>query len=106
MKANEVTHIEYTRTTDLGGGAKGEVTERYVIPTFIPHPNIKALDVTDLPEDARKALAEQMKEYAEYYRQQVQTIFSFEDWLNHTRNEVFSPKWRTFKVDNVKVLEE
>ena len=109
MKANEVTHIKYTRSTDLAGGRKGEVTERYIIPTFIPLPNIKALDVTELTEKLQEDIATLHREYTEYYRQRSQTIFNFEDWLEHTRGRhAFSDalNWRTFKLDNVEVLEE
>lgn len=107
MKATELTHIQYEKATDLGGGRKGEITERYVIPTFVPQPNIKALDVTDLSEEERDELQELYAEYAEYYTNAVRSLFSFEDWVTHTRGEDAKPdvKWRTFKMENVKVLD-
>ena len=107
MKSTELTHIRYEKATDLGGGRKGEVTERYVIPTFVPQLNIKALDVTDLPEEERKQLQQLYAEYTEYYKQAVATLFTFEDWVSHTRGEDARPqtKWRTFKLENVEVLD-
>lgn len=107
MKSSELTHILYERATDLVGGTKGEVTERYIIPTFVPQPNIKALDVTDLTEEEREMLQTAYAEYAEYYKQAASTLFSFEDWLSHSRGDEAKPtlKWRTFKLENVKVLD-
>ena len=107
MKANEVTHIQYEKATDIGG-RRGEITERYVIPTFVPLPTIKAIDVTEFTPEAREDVAALFQEYAEYYKQQASRIFSFEDWLTHTRGEgakVDPLNWRTFKLDNVEVLD-
>lgn len=105
MKANELTHIQYEKATDLGG-TKGEITERYVIPTFVPHPNIKAIDVTDLSDDERTKVQELYAEYTQYYKQAVSSLFTFEDWVSHTQGEDVNVqvKWRTFRTDNVKVL--
>ena len=109
MKANEVTKIRYTRATSYGDGETGEVTERVIIPTFVPLPNIKAIDVTELAVELQEDVAALFREYAEYYRQRAETIFNFEDWLRHTRGptvKVNPLKWRTFKLENVEVLEE
>ena len=107
MKSNEVVHIRYTKATNYGSGSKGEITERYVIPTFIPPENIKAMDVTQLNKDERVALNQLYNQYREYYTQQVATIFSFEDWLSHTDNEtcIDNVKWRTFRCDNIEILD-
>ena len=107
MKANTLTHIKYKKATNHGGGRQGEITERYVIPTFVPQANMKAIDVTDLSDEEREELREMYEEYTEYYRQAVQALFSFEDWVSHTRGEDAkpSPKWRTFKLENVEVLD-
>lgn len=103
LKENQIAHVEYTRTTDLAGGHKGDVTERWIIPTFIPHQNIKALDVTDLTEEQRQVLEQRLAEYQQYYRAAVESLFDFETWVDHTYNEE-SPqlKWRTFAIDNLK----
>lgn len=105
MKTGELVHIEYTKATDLGSGNKGEVTERYVIPSFVPHPNIKAIDVTDLTEEEREEIAALYMEYVEYYKQAASTLFSFEDWVDHSKQKNVRPKWRTFREDNVTVLD-
>ncbi len=107
MKSNELTHIQYEKATDLGSGSKGEITERYVIPTFVPQPNMKALDVTELTEAEREEMAALFSEYSEYYKQQAKNIFTFEDWLSHTRGDDTDVeiKWRTFRMANVEVLD-
>lgn len=107
MKSTKLTHILYEKATDLGG-RRGEVTERYIIPTFVPQSNIKALDVTDLPEEKQKEMQAAYVEYTEYYKQAASTLFTFEDWLAHTRYDEklkTALKWRTFKLENVKVLD-
>ena len=105
MKANEVVHFNYTRSTNAGG-SKGEITERYVIPTFVPTiSNIRALDVTDLSEDQRAALLALWNQYQEYYQTAVSLIFDFETWIEHSTNEQVEVKWRTFKPDNIDLLD-
>ena len=106
MKQKEILHIEYTKATDLGG-RKGEVTQRDVIPTFIPTGNIKAIDVTQLTEAEQKNLLNWFREYTEYYETFVKQAFTFEDWLAHTHGgeDVPEIKWRTFKQDNMTILE-
>lgn len=106
MKANELTHIKYTKTTTTGEVVQEEATERYIIPTFVPLPNIKAIDVTDLSEDERAEMIKLYDEYTQYYQRVVSTLFTFEDWLSHTGNEEVKPgvKWRTFRLNNVLVL--
>ena len=104
MKHNTIAHIEYTRSTDIGG-VKGDTTERFIIPTYIPPQNIKALDVTQLNEDQRDELLTQWEEYQEYYSNQLQTLFSFNDWLEHTSNATTNVKWRAFKPENIEELD-
>lgn len=103
MESKEVLRISYTK--NLHEDKEGEVTERYVIPTFVPQPNMKAIDVTDLSQEKRKQLSQLYAEYSEYYKRMASTIFTFEDWLAHTQNIDFTPKWRTFKMSNVKFLD-
>lgn len=110
LKATELTHIRYEKATSLGSGSKGEVTERYVIPTFVPKPNIKALDVTELDDDQREQMQCLYAEYQQYYQQKLSTIFTFEDWISHTQDagkDIQSQiKWRTFRTENVDVLSD
>ena len=67
--------------------------------------NVKAIDVTEMSEQERGKLEQQLAEYAEYYQNAIKTIFSFEDWLSHTQSESSPVKWRTFKPNNLVVLE-
>lgn len=106
MKSSKITHIQYEKATNIGG-EKGEITERYVIPTFVPVPNMKALDVTNMSDEERKEMETAYAEYTQYYKLAVSKLFTFEDWLTHSRGEKATPelKWRTFKLDNVKILD-
>jgi len=109
MRTNEITRIRYTRATSIGEGEVGDVTERDIIPTFIPLTNIKAIDVTGFPREAQEDVAALLREYTEYYRQRAEAIFNFEDWLEHTRGpgaEVKPLNWRTFKLENIEILKE
>ncbi len=74
-----------------------EITERVIIPVEVPHDNIKAIDVTSLPEKERAELVELVKGYKDYLVQQRKNTFSFEDYVEHTTGKSVSPKWRTFK---------
>lgn len=107
MKENRVNHIEYERTTNLGGGTKGEHSERWIIPTFIPKANIKALDVSHLDEEQREAMVELWAEYQNYYRAAVDALFDFETWVEHSTNENIDEniKWRTFNPEKITLLE-
>lgn len=78
------------------------ITERSVIPTFVPRPNVKALDVTDMDPNDQAEMERLYSEYSEYKTQIEQTIFSFEDWLEHTQQSGPDVKWRTFKMDGIK----
>lgn len=107
LQSNKVTHIQYEKLTK--DGSTGEITERYVIPTFVPLPNVKALDVTDLSEDERAYVEETYAEYSEYVATQMKTIATFENWLEQSRQDVDTPskiKWRTFRTSNIQLLED
>ena len=86
---------------------KDEDTDRVIIPAFVPLPNMKALDVTDLPSEEQEQLATLFKEYAEYYEAAVMTLFSFEDWLSHTQGDdtQFQTKWRTFVLEHTEIVD-
>ncbi len=102
LKQSTLAQIRYTKKST------GEVTERTVIPTFVPLPNIKAIDVTDMEASGRQYMAELYGEYTEYYKAAAKTLFTFEDWLSHTQGETAiadSLKWRTFVLENTEVLD-
>lgn len=105
MNTGKLVHVKYEKATDLGSGSKGESTERYIVPTFVPQPNIKAIDVTDFTVEEREEIAALYTEYTQYYKQVAKTLFSFEDWLEHSKQRYLEPKWRTFRMENVKVID-
>ena len=109
LTPHKTVRVKYTKATNLGEGQVGEVTERYIVPTFVPPENIKAIDVTGLDEQDRAAIEQQLAEYAEYYQNAVKTLFNFEDWQSHTQGGMVGlpvVKWRTFKRDNLVVLDD
>lgn len=112
LKEKVLGNILYTKDKD----GTPEVTERTILPTNIPHANIKAFDVTDMTDDQREVLAEYYEEYQKYFKTQMKTIFSFDDWIDATHPmSVFSSdipederakvKYRTFKIDNIQIVE-
>lgn len=106
LKQNHLAHIRYIKTTDLGGGRKGEVTDRAIIPTYIPGDAVKALDVSDLSETQALELQNFSIEYAKYVEEKMNTVFSFEDWISHTQSTKSTPtlKYRTFKLNSLEVI--
>ena len=98
MKERLLTQIKYHKVTE---SHEEEVTERVIIPTFVPRPkhlNVKAIDVTDLSVKERDNILSLLKEYNEYVTTQQDRIFSFEQFIsNINRTTAPSFKWRTFK---------
>jgi hypothetical protein len=95
LKVGEVAKIEYTKDS--------EVTERVIIPITVPS-NIKAIDVTALPGPIQDMLARNIQEYGEYIQRYVGNAFKLEEWLLHSKGIDISPKWRTLKPEQTKVL--
>lgn len=101
LKENQEGKIRYSKDTDSGV----EVTERIIIPTSIPKNNIKAFDVSNLSEEDRNKMIELHKEYQQYFKAQIKTIFSFEDWIDASHpDDKMEVKYRTFKIDNIEIL--
>lgn len=97
LKTGTTQVVRYTK-------GNGETTERTIIPTYLPQPryqNVKALDVTDLDSEEREVLETAVREYNEYLEAQRQTLFTFEEFVDHTRQTTVRPKWRTFKPDQL-----
>lgn len=102
MSKIELTKVRYTRK------GESESTNRVIIPTFVPLPNMKALDVTDLSPEEQQDMESLYQEYSEYYTAGAKTLFSFEDWLSHTQGEAAlseNLKWRTFVLENTEILD-
>jgi len=104
MKENTITHIKYTKQTKN----KDEVTERFIIPSFIPKQNIKAMDVTDCDDSSRQNLEDLLKDYSKFYSLHMSNIPSFTNWMEQTNGVIVSEddiKWRTFKIANTEIIE-
>lgn len=102
MSKIELTRVRYTKKD------ASEVSDRVIIPTFVPLPNMKALDVTDLSPEEQRDMESLYQEYSEYYTTAAKTLFSFEDWLSHTQGEAAlteTLKWRTFVLENTEILD-
>jgi len=105
LKSHEIQNIKYTKDLGRSGEiSRVEITERTIIPTFVPKPNIKAVDVTDLSPEDRDALLALLIEYNEYVVSKTESIFNFEDWVAHSALVDIQPKWRTFKLDNLTLI--
>lgn len=108
LKQHEVAHVRYTKNKQVDDVLSvGSVTDRTIIPTFVPPQNIKAIDVSDMCELEQEGVCALLKEYSEYYNTMAKTIFSFNDWLEHTHQIDHSDiKWRTFKLEGLKEVED
>lgn len=107
LQTSKLAHIKYEKLTK--DDSVGEITERHIIPTFIPQPNIRALDVTDLSDDERSYLEDAYSEYSDYVAAQMKTISTFENWLELSKQDTETTakiKWRTFRTSNVELLQE
>ena len=82
--------------------SKGEVSERTIIPTTVPKQTMKAIDVGELSPAQREEMQALYKEYAQYYEDFIANAFNFETWCEHAKQIHISPKWRAFKLSNIK----
>jgi len=94
MKENNIYEIEYV-------SAKGETTERTIIPVFIPGNSAKTIDVSSLTEDEQSEMLNLSEEYAEYIKLQRKQMFTFEDWAMHAKDREIKPKWRNLTKANI-----
>lgn len=97
MKKHEIVSVEYL-------DKKNEKSTRTIIPYMIPEENIKAIDVSDLPEKEREELLEFITEYGEYLKTYENQRFSLEDFISHSKGKEIKPKWRSFNKDRIKEL--
>jgi regulatory protein YycI of two-component signal transduction system YycFG len=63
---------------------------------------MKSIDVSELNPEQRAEMQALYKEYAKYYDDFIANSFNFETWVEHTKGKVISPKWRAFKLSNIK----
>lgn len=103
MNKGHLADIRYTKHLPNG---EREVTERTIIPTMVPTPNVRALDVTELSDAEQQRMLSAYADYQRYVETQMKNIFNFETWLEHTGTETAEPKWRMFRSDQLVVLDE
>jgi delta-aminolevulinic acid dehydratase/porphobilinogen synthase len=88
-----IKHIHYVKKN-------GETSNRDIVPSFVPSPNMKALDVSSLSEEDKQMVSDLMDEYQEYRKLSMENIFNFGDWIDHTSKTVPQLKWRSFIMEH------
>ena len=92
---SQITSIIYEKDN-------GETSTRVILPVSVPSTNIRAIDVSDVPETERENLADLLQKYRTYKDNIIKNMFTFEDWVEHTTNTPITPKWRTFKISGLR----
>jgi hypothetical protein len=105
LKKNNPAKIRYPKKTPLGE----DMVEREIIPTRFPTRDslvVKAIDVTGMPEAERNQVLSLVKEYSDYLEAKNKTVFSFEDFVQHTCNDK-APRvaWKSFLTDKLEILD-
>lgn len=96
LTENQITTIVYDNEN------KGERTTRVIIPTAVPADSVRAIDVDELSVGERMEMLELYAEYRQYTQEYIKTMYNFETWVEHTKNENIKPKWRAFKLSGLK----
>lgn len=101
LQRNKLNVISYTKGAKDNKG--GDVTERIIIPTFIPseETSVESIDVSEVPSHERDKILSMWNEYTKYLERQKKSNFSFEDFISHTTGETISIKWRRFKESQI-----
>lgn len=96
LTENAIASITYVKDS-------GVSTDRVIIPTYVPNATqlVRALDVTDLAQADQLQMQRLAEEYKAYKENIMKTMFSFEDWVDHTYHTQVDPKWRSFKQANI-----
>ena len=98
IKENALAEVAYTK------GAC-DVTERVIIPTYVPQPkhrNVKALDVTALSDEERETVLSAWNDYQDYLEEQRNALFAFDQFVEMTEGKALPElKWRTFKPEQL-----
>lgn len=95
MKEAEIYKVEYTDSKD-------QTSSRTIMPTFVPSENINAIDLSELTEEERAEIQQLYVEYKDYVNTLNKNIYSFEDFISHTKGKVIQPKWRKFNTNRLK----
>ena len=99
MSKSYCEEVTYTKPST------GEITDRVIIPVSQAQPNVKAIDVTAMSDVERAEMEGLFNEYQEYVDNCIKQIFSFEDYISHTRGEEKEIKWRTFRSDHLEIVD-
>lgn len=103
MKKFNTYNVEYTDNKNVT--TKREVFTLTEVPTLI-----QVLDMSDLTEDQKTQLITARKEYDQYVQNYMAQMFSFEDWLTHSNDDLVAVKmietikFRKFKTDKIKII--
>ena len=79
-----------------------EPTERTVVPSYVPYPHVRTIDLSSLSLEEADEMVGLVTEYQAYYADYLKQAFNFEAWVEHTKNKTITPKWRAFKTSNIK----
>lgn len=79
----------------------GEPEQRTIVPSFVPHRTIKAIDVGDLSAEDAEDTVQLLREYQQYYNEHIKQALNFESFVEKTYGKTITPKWRAFKVSNI-----
>lgn len=95
LKENQINSITYTN-------AKGESSEREVIPMRIPLDSALTIDVSGMDAEDASVLLQYVEEYNGYYNQQINNMFNFENFIEQTFGEPSKQlKWRRLALDGI-----
>ena len=98
LSESKIANITYTKDN-------GESSDRVIIPTYVPNSAlVRAIDVTELSAADQVQMERLVAEYREYKDHILKTMFTFEDWVDHTYHQSVSPKWRSFKPGNIETV--
>jgi hypothetical protein len=97
LTPDTITCISYCNT-------KGEKSTRDILPLYAPNENIKGIDVTSLDQQDRDSIVECRKQYKEYVNNHMATMFSFDDWAEHSGIKLPKIDYRTFNINRLKVV--
>lgn len=97
LKVGEIQTVEYTKDGS-------SPSTRIIVPVNVPDNNIQALDVSDLTAEEQKQTELLVNEYNQYLSDKLSTVFSFEDWMEHTSQPAVPIKWRRFKSSGIKAV--
>lgn len=99
LKAGQSVQISYISERT------NQSSVRIIIPFTVPDANVTAIDVSELDEGQHDEILQMVADYNEYRQLHYNKMFNFTQWAEHTQNKTIEPKFRTFKIDNITVLE-